>query len=533
MARIAPIRLQYSSKALWFDPGELEIQKGDAVVVTTARGLEYGHASDDIFEATEADIKKLKSELKPVKRLATPEDKETAVLMQEKSDEALPVFKEMAAQTNEDMHPVSVEFLLDGDKAIFYFESEDRVDFRDLVKKLASHFKVRIDMRQIGVRDEARIVGGLGHCGEELCCKRLGGEFCPVSIKMAKEQGLSLNPQKISGVCGRLMCCLRYEFDVYKDFKERAPKLNASIETPEGPAKVIDLNVPREIVTIQLSDDKTVKIPLAKMEKGEKGGRPNKVGKKAFDQHANTNIFDSIDSLVISRFGSTGLADGPLKKDRPAGGPSSEGASSKSSGYEDTRRQRRRTRPAQGAAEGGAAASEAKPKAEGSQKKQGQKSPSKTHDQAKQAGGQGSQERNKAGNAGNAGKSGSGGGAGKAVGSGNAGNQDKNRSNNAKRKPNSKKRKGPSGSEAQKSQIVSSSDRSNKASGAEKSNLRPGQKSSGLRSGEGQGSQPQKQRPPQQSHKEPLNRREPDEHRTSRRRSHTSGSKETGGADEV
>ena len=111
------------------------------------------------------------------------------------------------------MHPVSVEYLFEGDKAIFYFEAEERVDFRELVRKLAAHFRVRIDMRQIGVRDEARMVGGLGHCGQELCCKRLGGEFCPVSIRMAKEQDLSLNPQKISGVCGRLMCCLRYEFD--------------------------------------------------------------------------------------------------------------------------------------------------------------------------------------------------------------------------------------------------------------------------------------------------------------------------------
>ena len=133
----------------------------------------------------------------------------------------------MAAEASADMHPVSVEFLLDGDKAVFYFEAEERVDFRDLVRKLAAHFHVRIDMRQIGVRDEARMVGGLGHCGQELCCKRLGGEFCPVSIRMAKEQDLSLNPQKISGVCGRLMCCLRYEFDAYKDFKGRAPKQNA------------------------------------------------------------------------------------------------------------------------------------------------------------------------------------------------------------------------------------------------------------------------------------------------------------------
>ncbi|MFR7650617.1 MAG: regulatory iron-sulfur-containing complex subunit RicT, partial [Eggerthella lenta] len=173
-----------------------------------------------------------------------------------------PVFKEMAAEGNGDMHPVSVEYLFEGDKAIFYFEAEERVDFRELVRKLAAHFRVRIDMRQIGVRDEARMVGGLGHCGQELCCKRLGGEFCPVSIRMAKEQDLSLNPQKISGVCGRLMCCLRYEFDAYKDFKSRAPKQNATVETPDGPAKVVDLDVPREIVSLKWARSRECRWPL-------------------------------------------------------------------------------------------------------------------------------------------------------------------------------------------------------------------------------------------------------------------------------
>ena len=218
MVRVAPIKLFYNPRTLWFDPGDLDIRKGDAVVVTTARGTEFGEATGDVFEAEEADVKKLKTALKPVRRLATDEDVEAAYEMERRSAEALPVFKEMAAEANADMHPVSVEYLLDGDKAVFYFEAEERVDFRDLVRKLAAHFHVRIDMRQIGVRDEARMVGGLGHCGQELCCKRLGGEFCPVSIRMAKEQDLSLNPQKISGLCGRLMCGLRYEFDASKDF---------------------------------------------------------------------------------------------------------------------------------------------------------------------------------------------------------------------------------------------------------------------------------------------------------------------------
>ena len=285
MVRIAPIRLAYNPKTLWFDPGDLELKKEDPVVVSTARGLEFGRMADDVFEADEAQVKKLKTALKPVKRLASEEDVARAEEMCRRSEEALPVFKQMAAEASEDMHPVSVEFLLDGDKAVFYFEAEERVDFRELVRKLAAHFHVRIDMRQIGVRDEARMVGGLGHCGQELCCKRLGGEFCPVSIRMAKEQDLSLNPQKISGVCGRLMCCLRYEFDAYKDFKSRAPKQNSQVETPAGMAKVVDLDVPREIVSLKVEGEKPVKVPLADFEPPDEGSnRPNRVGQDAWDE---------------------------------------------------------------------------------------------------------------------------------------------------------------------------------------------------------------------------------------------------------
>ncbi len=283
MVRIAPVRLAYNPRTLWFDSGDLDLHKEDPVVVSTARGTEFGRMAEDVFEADEAQVKKLKTPLKPVERLATEEDEARAEEMERKSSEALPVFKEMAAEANEDMHPVSVEFLLDGDKAVFYFEAEERVDFRDLVRKLAAQFHVRIDMRQIGVRDEARMVGGLGHCGQELCCKRLGGEFCPVSIRMAKEQDLSLNPQKISCVCGRLMCCLRYEFDAYKDFKSRAPKQNAQVETPLGMAKVIDLDVPREVVTLKLDGEKPVKVPLANFDPAQEGMRPNRVGAEAWE----------------------------------------------------------------------------------------------------------------------------------------------------------------------------------------------------------------------------------------------------------
>ena len=282
MVRIAPIRLAFNPKTLWFDAGTLELSVGDDVVVTTARGTEYGQVVSSVFDMDEEETKSLNSPLKPVKRLAEDEDRDRNAEMFDRSREALPTFKQLAAETVPEMNPVAVEFLFEGDKAVFYFESEDRVDFRDLVRKLASEFHVRVDMKQIGVRDEARLIGGLGHCGQELCCRRMGGDFNPVSIRMAKEQNLSLNPEKISGTCGRLMCCLRYEYEAYKDFHTRAPKKNAKIQTPEGEGKVVDLDVPREIVSIQVGTDKPVKVPLADMDTPEEGTRPTSIGEEAW-----------------------------------------------------------------------------------------------------------------------------------------------------------------------------------------------------------------------------------------------------------
>jgi cell fate regulator YaaT (PSP1 superfamily) len=182
-----------------------------------------------------------------------------------KEREALPVFRELVEHYRLDMKPVAVEYVFDGDKIIFYFSAEERVDFRELVKDLAANFHARVDMRQIGVRDEARAVGGVGHCGQMLCCVRFGGDFHPVSIRMAKEQDLPLNPLKISGLCGRLMCCLRYEFDAYKDFKGRAPKRGAIIETAVGLAKVAELNTPKETVTMRFEGGDRITVPLSGM----------------------------------------------------------------------------------------------------------------------------------------------------------------------------------------------------------------------------------------------------------------------------
>ncbi len=316
MPSVAPVRLTYNPKILWFDPGDVEFSQGDSLIVKTERGLEYGTAEQDTKEVDEEDLEKLKSPLKPVIRKATSEDVCRWQEAQQAARDALPVFKQMVSEKGLDMHPVAVEFLFDGDKAVFYFEAEKRVDFRELVRALAARFHKRIDMRQIGVRDEARIVGGFGHCGQELCCKRLGGEFNPVSIRMAKDQDLSLNPQKISGACGRLMCCLRYEADAYKEFKSRCPKLNATVSIPGGCAKVCDINVPRETVTLMVEDTR-VKVPVADMDIDPKTGRPGVVSQEVFEACANRNAPGRAvaENLVTSVFtGSDKLADKPMTR---------------------------------------------------------------------------------------------------------------------------------------------------------------------------------------------------------------------------
>ncbi len=359
MARVVPVSLAHNPRALWFDPGELEIADQDAVVVQTTRGMEFGRAVGEPFEVDDAQVKALKSPLKPVLRLATDEDEEAAAEMEERGREALPVFKEMAAEANEDMHPVAVEFLLDGDKAVFYFEAEERVDFRELVRKLAARFHVRIDMRQIGVRDEARMVGGLGHCGQELCCKRMGGEFCPVSIRMAKEQDLSLNPQKISGVCGRLMCCLRYEYEAYKDFKQRAPKAGAKVRTPEGESKVVDLDVLRETVKLSREDEKPLSVPLTAFEEPKEGKRPSVVSDEGWEEAlADQDHSPHGDALtfITSQFtGTDKLAEAGAVRRTPGSRSRQDKASRRDEGAGSSRKPRNRRR---GGKAGGSAAPE-------------------------------------------------------------------------------------------------------------------------------------------------------------------------------
>ena len=292
MTKIAAIKLKNSIKPLWFDANGIESDIGSKIIVETSRGTEIGVLVENLFDASDEDIKNLNSELKSVKRIANKDDLVQADEMKHLSNEALPKFKEIAAQTNEQMNPISVEYLFDGKKAVFYFSAPERQDFRDVMKKLSSQFHVRVEMRQINERDKSTMVSGFGMCGQELCCARLGK--CPkhISIKMAKAQGLSLNPENISGMCGKLLCCLIYEYDAYKEFVDKAPKMKAKIMTPDGIATVVDVNMPKEYIEVKLDEsEKRVKVPLAQMETStrfakETGNnsdniRPNKVGKHA------------------------------------------------------------------------------------------------------------------------------------------------------------------------------------------------------------------------------------------------------------
>jgi len=281
------VKLRFTPKTLWFDPAGAEMAEGDSVVVETERGTELGAIVEAPHELAASG---LPASLKPVIRVASAEDLSRAEELRDKERAAMTRYRELVYSHKLDMKPIDVEYLFGGDKIVFYFSSEERVDFRDLVRELASEFKARIDMRQIGVRDEARLVGGVGHCGQQLCCARLSGDFQPVSIRMAKEQDLPLNPLKISGLCGRLMCCLRYEYDAYKDFKTRAPKRGALIDTPLGTGKVSELNTPKETVSVKLEDGSAFTVPLSAMGCSKDGECPCFVGREAIEAAGRTGI---------------------------------------------------------------------------------------------------------------------------------------------------------------------------------------------------------------------------------------------------
>ena len=256
MIKIVGVRFKNAGKIYYFDPVDFEIEQNTDVVVETARGLEYGTV---IVGPKEIDENKLVSPLKPIIRIATPEDTKIYQENKEKAKETFELCQQKIKEHELTMFLIDCEYTFDRNKLIFYFTAEGRIDFRELVKDLAAIFKTRIELRQIGVRDEAKSIGGLGPCGRSLCCSSWLGDFQPVSIKMAKDQSLSLNPTKISGICGRLFCCLKYEHDVYVEAIEKMPSVGDLVKVGSNKGKVIEVNPLLEQAKVEFND-KTIKL---------------------------------------------------------------------------------------------------------------------------------------------------------------------------------------------------------------------------------------------------------------------------------
>lgn len=251
MPMVVGVRFKNAGKLYYFSPGNLWPAAGDAVIVETSRGLEY---TEVVMGVCEVPDNQIASPLKKVVRIATPEDARQQEGNQEKEKQAFKICQKKIEEHKLEMKLVDVEYTFDNTKLIAYFTANGRVDFRNLVKDLASVFKVRIELKQIGVRDEAKMLGGLGPCGRPLCCAQFLGDFQPVSIKMAKEQNLSLNPTKISGICGRLMCCLKYEEEFYEQTRKKMPRVGREVETPGGRGTVVDINILKEMVKVRINN---------------------------------------------------------------------------------------------------------------------------------------------------------------------------------------------------------------------------------------------------------------------------------------
>ncbi len=251
MTEIISVKFKENGRAYSFDPAGIKAEQGEYVIVETQNGIEIGTVSTANHEVPKEAIVK---PLKKVIRKATEKDMARREDNKRKEKEAFGICEELILVHKLDMKLVDVEYSFDANKIVFFFTSDGRVDFRELVKDLASRFHTRIELRQIGVRDEAKMLGGLGICGRPYCCKQFLSDFQPVSIKMAKEQGLSLNPTKISGSCGRLMCCLKYEQDAYEYLNSLTPSVGSTVKTPEGNATVVDVNLITGYLTVRLTD---------------------------------------------------------------------------------------------------------------------------------------------------------------------------------------------------------------------------------------------------------------------------------------
>lgn len=255
MTKVVGIRFKPVGKIYYFNPEDITLSPGDGVIVETTRGVEYGTV---VLAGKEIDEKEFNMPIKSILRKATDADLQVAEENKKKARDAFSICLEKIAVNNLEMNLVDVEYTFDRSKVLFYFTADGRVDFRQLVKDLAAVFRTRIELRQIGVRDEAKLLGGFGICGRPLCCSQFLGDFEPVSIKMAKEQSLSLNPTKISGTCGRLMCCLKYEQDAYEALLEKAPNVGALVDTPMGRGTVISSQLLKGIVSVKMTSEETV-----------------------------------------------------------------------------------------------------------------------------------------------------------------------------------------------------------------------------------------------------------------------------------
>lgn len=304
MVRVAGVRFKTAGKVYYFDPDNLEVKAGDSVIVETARGMEFGTVTMDIMEVSEDDVV---APLKKIVRIANEKDHKQHIENVKKKQRALELCQEKVDKHGLVMKLIDVEYTFDNSKIVFYFTADGRVDFRELVKDLAGVFKMRIELRQIGVRDEAKMLGGIGSCGRALCCHSWLADFEPVSIKMAKVQNLSLNPTKISGICGRLMCCLKYENDVYMEFRKGMPDVGERVRTPDGMAKVIDTNLLERSVKVRLFVDEG-----PKGKKGEDVDDEEKLSTdiytykkeeiKRVDRHKNNkkdNLFEGVDADTL------------------------------------------------------------------------------------------------------------------------------------------------------------------------------------------------------------------------------------------
>ncbi len=288
MTKVIGVRFRTAGKIYYFSPGRLKVRSGDHVIVETARGIEYGYV---VMGVKEVEDEKVVQPLKPVIRLATPQDDQQSETNREKEKEAFRICLEKIRKHGLEMKLIDAEYTFDNNKVLFYFTADGRIDFRELVKDLASVFKTRIELRQIGVRDETKILGGIGICGRELCCHTHQSEFLPVSIKMAKEQNLSLNPAKISGVCGRLMCCLKHEQETYEELNSRLPGIGDIVTARDGvKGEVNSVNVLRQtvkvIVTLE-NEEKEIqeyKVDELRFKPRRKKERNNK------NKHGNQNI---------------------------------------------------------------------------------------------------------------------------------------------------------------------------------------------------------------------------------------------------